>query len=226
MKILFDANNQPLSVNHIRKEIRDFPISYRKTVKKILDNSQNAINQRVFHENIARLLPNFGMTRKGVFYGISIDNNGVITDPYGVITLCWQAIGRDIIAIRNYTNTYNNGPRARALLCSSVSQRQHITELLWLVFKKLIPLCMGKNSFGLVGASKVLFAVLPEISLPIDNGEWLRVFKTIDYGDVISMMANEIIRWEGATGCMLDTCDTSPNTTLPSVYNVMAMKAR
>jgi hypothetical protein len=38
---------------------------------------------------------------------------------------------------------------------------------------------MGKNTLGLVAASKVLFAVLPEVALPIDNTQWRRVLKPL-----------------------------------------------
>ena len=79
---------------------------------------------------------------------------------------------------------------------------------------------------GLVGASKVLFSVLPEVALPIDNAQWRHVFKTVDFGDVILLMAEEIARWEKATGTNLDECDPNETLTLPAVYSVMAMKAR
>jgi len=85
---------------------------------------------------------------------------------------------------------------------------------------------MGKVVNGLVGTSKVFFAVLPEISLPVDTTQWRKVFKTNDYGDIITLMADEIMAWEAQTGYSLDSCDPSPDSTLPSIYNVMAMKAR
>ena len=85
---------------------------------------------------------------------------------------------------------------------------------------------MSKTSWGMVGASKVLFAVLPEIALPVDNVQWKKVFKTIDYSDIISTMALEIDEWERLVNASLDSCDPLPHTTLPSIYNVMAMKAR
>jgi len=86
---------------------------------------------------------------------------------------------------------------------------------------------MGKTSYGLVGASKILFSVLPEIVLPIDNTEWLHVFKTVDIGDVLHRMVFDIQKWEGLTGLQLNDVDQSKRlTTLPSVYNVLAMAAR
>jgi len=39
-------------------------------------------------------------------------------------------------------------------------------------------------------------------------------------------MAIEIDAWEKQIGTTLDSCDPSPYTTLPAVYNVMAMNAR
>jgi len=73
---------------------------------------------------------------------------------------------------------------------------------------------------------KDLFAVLPEVALPVDNTQWRRVFKTIDYGDIIRLMAEEITEWERRTGKRLDSCYPQPLTTLPAIYNVMAMKAK
>jgi hypothetical protein len=85
---------------------------------------------------------------------------------------------------------------------------------------------MSSSSFGLVGASKILFSLFPEVALPIDNAEWRTVFKTVDFGDVIHLMADEIAHWEKIKGRQLQNCDKSGLVTLPSVYNVMAMIAR
>lgn len=82
------------------------------------------------------------------------------------------------------------------------------------------------GSYGLVAASKVLFAVLPEIALPIDNTLWKCLFKIVDYGDIIALMADEIMTWERQVGQLLDSCDPSGIFTLPSICNAMAMKAR
>ena len=97
----------------------------------------------------------------------------------------------------------------------------------WSAFKKMLPIYMGKHSYGLVGASKILFSAFPEIVLPVYNAEWLSVFKTVDLGDVINLMADEIKKWEGETGKNFNQCDwATPRLTLSSIYNVMAMKAR
>jgi hypothetical protein len=63
--------------------------------------------------------------------------------------------------------------------------------------------------------------------LPVDNNQWLKVFKTVDIGDVINRMAIDIQEWENITQHRLNEIDHSRMlTTLPSVYNVMAMDAR
>jgi hypothetical protein len=86
---------------------------------------------------------------------------------------------------------------------------------------------MGKSTPGLVGASKLLFAVLPEVALPVDNAQWKKVFGTVDYGEIITLMVDEITEWEKDTKNSLDLCDPSyPITSLPAAYNVMAMIAR
>jgi len=101
-----------------------------------------------------------------------------------------------------------------------------VAAQLWNMFKKLVSLCMGKNSLGLVAASKVLFSGFPEVALPIDNVQWRNVFKTIDYGDIILLMASEITEWERMVETHLESCDPSNTFTLPAVYNVMAMEAK
>ncbi len=63
--------------------------------------------------------------------------------------------------------------------------------------------------------------------MPVDNAEWRHVFQTVDLGDVINGMADEINAWESATGQQLEKCDSgTQRLTLPGVFNVMAMKAR
>jgi hypothetical protein len=83
---------------------------------------------------------------------------------------------------------------------------------------------MSDTSWGLVGASMLLFSVLPEVALPVDNNQWKKLFQTVDYFDVICLMGNEIIEWEKLSGKRNDDCD--PTSTLPAIYNVMAMEAR
>ena len=118
-------------------------------------------------------------------------------------------------------------PRDRYILEVSDRERDEVIAEIWIITKELLPFTMGDTSYGLVGASKILFSVLPEIVLPVDNSQWLHVFKTVDLGDVIRRMVSDIQKWEGITGVQLNDLDHSKRlTTLPSVYNVMAMLAR
>ena len=118
-------------------------------------------------------------------------------------------------------------PRSRFLLQLNQTEREKLISEIWLISKRLLPFTMGKTSYGLVGASKILFSVLPEIVLPVDNQEWLNVFKTVDIGDVINRMVCDIQKWEKETKKKFNELDSSKKlTTLPSVYNVMAMDAK
>ena len=225
MKVLHNSHGNPHSIEHIKKCVAEFGESYKSTVQEVIRNTDDGVNKRIFCENVSKLMANFKMTRSGPFKGVKhID--GTLKDPNGIVASCWEIANQNIIQIRKFIDEKNKGERGRALIELSNSDRKYVISELWLVFKKLLPLCMSKTSWGMVGASKVLFAVLPEIALPVDNVMWKKVFKTIDYSDIISTMAAEIDEWERLVGAPLDSCDQLPHTTLPSIYNVMAMKAR
>ena len=128
------------------------------------------------------------------------------------------------MALRGFLDSQNKG-RVRVIVEVPQQVREEIADELWRMFKKVVPLCMGEYTYGLVGASKILFAVLSEVTQPIDNSQWLNIFRTIDYGDIIRTMAGEIAEWEERSGQRLDTCSPYESFTLPAIYNVMAMKA-
>lgn len=225
MKILFNKRGIAKRPKDIRKSIAAFGESYNRTVQQIIDNSSTGLSPVVFKENVAILMPTFGMTRSGPFKGVKFSDCG-IKDPKGQIVACWEGVGNEVVQIRNFLDKMNCSHRGRALVEMTSEDRKEVTLKVWDIFKKLVSLCVGEYTYGLVAASKVLFAVLPEIALPVDNTQWRTVFKTIDYGDIIGTMASEISEWERTAGALLDSCDASPFTTLPSVYNVMAMEAR
>jgi hypothetical protein len=79
----------------------------------------------------------------------------------------------------------------RYLLELSDDDRERLIAQIWTMTKRLLPLTMGKYSIGLVGASKILFSVLPEIILPVDTQQWHEMFKTVDLGDVIRWMVGD-----------------------------------
>ena len=224
MKILVTKKGNPIKSEYIRKSITNFGNNYNKTVWEIIKNSKNGINQQIFFENVAKLMPKFKMTRSGPFKGVTF-SDGRIEDPNGQVAACWARIGDDVVKLRNFLGLHEKN-RSRVLVEISPSVLKEVASELWQMFKELVSLCMGKSTLGLVATSKVLFAVLPEVALPIDNVQWRTVFKTIYYGDIISRMAEEVTAWESREEKRLDSCDPYPLTTLPSIYNVMAMKAR
>jgi hypothetical protein len=217
IEILFDAKGYAISPDEISDRILEFGDSYNNAVKEIINDSKVLDNDgEVFIKCASRILSNFGMTRSGAFHGKMNE----------VLHSCWNAGGTNLKEINNSVRI-SGLPRGRYILELSDPEREKLIAEICLITKKLLPLTMGKTSYGLVGASKILFSVLPEIVLPIDNTQWLRVFKTVDIGDVLRRMVFDIQKWEVMTGKQLNDLDPSKRlTTLPSVYNVMAMEAR
>jgi len=206
-----------ISPAEISKSIITFGDSYNDTVKEIIDCSRVIDNDGVvFIKCASRLLSNFGMTRAGPFHG----------DLEEKLYSCWNAVGANLKEINN--SVLNSGLlRDRYILELNEQKREELIAQIWLITKKLLPFTMGKTSYGLVGASKILFSVFPEIVLPVDNAEWIRFFQTVDLGDVLHRMVFDIRKWEGITGKQLNDLDQKKRlTTLPSFYNVMAMLAR
>ena len=217
-KILFTSDGKAITPTRIRDKIAHFGDSYIDTTQKIIQYSGKLDRDGgVFIKCASLILSNFGMTRSGPFKkGV---NKKILPD-------CWNKIGGHLIAI-NKLILQSGCSRDRLLLELDQHQLEEVIAEIWLVMKQLLPFTMGKTTYGLVGASKILFAVLPEIVLPIDNKQWLYVFKTVDIGDVINQMISEIKCWETATEARLNDMDPLRRlTTLPSVYNVMAMAAR
>lgn len=217
MEILFDGSGSAISPADISKRIREFGESYNNTVGEIITNTKLLDDDgKIFTECASKLLSNFGMKRRGVFQEKLKET----------LSNCWDAVGVYLIAI-NKTISNSGLSRARYLLELNGQDREELISQIWLITKKLLPFTMGKYSYGLVGASKIIFSVLPELVLPTDNTQWLYVFKTVDLGDVIRYMVADIQNWEAITGFQFNELDQSKRlTTLPSVYNVMAMNAR
>ncbi|MCK4816337.1 hypothetical protein KA005_11265 [bacterium] len=225
MKILFNRKGNPIKPGVIRSSISNFGNSYNETVREVIVNSRNGVDRKIFFQNVAKLMPNFKMTRQGPFKGIYY-SDGIVKDPKGQIKACWGGIGDSAVKLRDFLDEERAESRERVLVEISLSAQKEVATQLWKMFKKLVSLCMGKNTLGLVAASKVLFSVFPEVALPIDNAQWRNVFKTIDYADIIMLMASEITEWERMVKIHLESCDPYNNFTLPAVYNVMAMEAK
>lgn len=216
-KVLLDCKGRVLAPDTIRDYIKRFGNSYTEATKKIIVESQSLDQEgKTFIECAALILSNFGMTRAGTFHG---DNTEILRG-------CWNVIGPDLLEIKASVNQ-SGLSRGRYLVELGAPEREALFDRIWRITKKLLPFSMGDTSYGLVGASKILFSVLPEIVLPVDNTEWLKVFKTVDLGDVLRIMVADIQEWEAMQGIQLTTLDdTKRLTTLPAVYNVLAMEAR
>jgi len=224
--LLFNLECRAITSDEIREKIAEFGLGYKEATQEIIQNSKVLDKDgEVFVRCTARILSNFGMTRSGPFKGVKMAENGNVNGKQ-ILLECWNQIGDGLIEIRKPVSN-SSYSRDRYLLELSKPERERLLAEIWLITKRLLPFTMGETSYGLVGASKMLFAVLPEIVLPVDNNQWLKVFKTVDIGDVINRMAIDIQEWENITKHRLNEMDHSRMlTTLPSVYNVMAMDAR
>lgn len=225
-QILFE-NNMMISPRVVVGEINSFGTSYTNTVREIITSTEtDVINEELFIRNTAKILTNFKMTRQGPFKGVRFSSDKVV-DPNNILDLCWNAIGGQLNEIKRHLNSCHLTPRSRSLILMDTQQLDEVTDVIWIGFKKLLPITMSHHSYGLVAASKILFSIFPEIVLPVDNAEWKLLFKTVDLSDVIKNMAQEIKKWEKMTGQQLTDCEKIGRpTTLPAIYNVMAMRAR
>lgn len=215
--ILFDENDLTMAPDKIRLLISKFGESYINATRDIIRDSI-VLDSRgeVFCRCATRILSNFGMTRSGPFMGEIQDK----------LLACWYLIGSDLLKI-NQSVLSSGLSRDRFLLEIDYVKCEKLISSIWMMTKNLLPISMSKNTYGLVGASKILFAVLPELVLPTDNVQWKQLFKTVDLGDVIRFMAEDIRRWEAKTNVYLNSLDpTGRLSTLPAVYNVVAMAAR
>ena len=222
--VLFDTQGYVATPEKISETIVAFGDSYNNATRDIIRDSRVLDEDgKTFIKCASRILSSFGMTRSGPFKG-----TGVLakTNKNRLLFECWDEIGDQLLEVK-MSMLESGFSRDRYILELSKTERCRQIGKVWLMTKKLLPFTMGKTSHGLVGASKIIFSVLPEIALPVDNAQWTYVFKTVDLGDVIKRMVSDIQQWEQITERKLNELDHSKRlTTLPSVYNVMAMNAR
>lgn len=100
MNILFKTNGNPYRAGFIEKCVRNFGKSYNETLRKIISNSSNGLNKKIFYRNVAMLMPNFMMGRAGPFKGIKY-MDGHVMDPEGQIATCWDSIGKRAVKLKN-----------------------------------------------------------------------------------------------------------------------------
>lgn len=200
-------------------------------MREIIKKSER-LNEEVFKFNIAKLMPPFKMTRAGAFHRVKIHRKR-LHDPNGVLDRCWEAVGTELENLKVDIKNNTSVERSRVLVDLSPEPREDLIQKIDKLFQKLILVNVRTEKKNLtnvspVGASKVLFAVFPEIALPVDNIQWKHVFKTKKYSKILSIMASEIDEWEKKFKPKknLEKVDPNPNTTLPAIYNIMAMSAR
>ena len=215
--ILCSTNNNPLPETQVCKIIDQFGESYSNAAQEIIDKSIFLDSEGVtFIKCSKRILSNFGMTRKGIFH----------THLDETLESCWNQIGSSIIEMKKRINE-SGLSRSRFIVDINDQDREIIINKIWRMTKQILPFTMSSSSYGLVGASKILFSVLPEIVLPIDNAQWKQLFKTVDLGDILRFMVKDTQRWEETTKVKLDTVDKLRRlTTIPSIYNAIAMEMR
>ena len=194
-KILFKSG-KPIPCKEISRLIDNFGDSYNRTVREIILSTDGPINKDLFIRNAAKILNNFKMTRQGPFRRLGFDARGKVTGPVEKLDQCWKLIGEQLLEIKSKISDWDLKPRSRTILLMKEHQINEIVDIIWSAFKRLLPATMSEHSYGLVGASKILFAVFPEIVLSVDNLEWKHVFKTVDLGDIIKLMVNEIREWQ------------------------------
>ena len=225
-RILFEKTGKPISQESIKKELSAFSKSYDRVVKTIIDNSAN-LRRDIFNFNVATLMPTFGMTRttKSVFYGMRIEKDVPVDSIYHVLDVCWEKFGDALEDLKKHINR-NISNRNRAILELPEETKNFVVSMASELFDKLEWTTVSDIYIGRVGASKILFAIYPELALPVDNTEWDYVFRTHNYGKVLSTMIDEIKEWSKIKRVNLETLSEYSQATLPSVYNVMAMAAR
>jgi len=164
-EILFSrATHQARTPDEIAEKIGSFPDKYKEPMVTVIRDCCNLDSRgEVFVSCTARILTSFGMTRNGPFKGVEIRHDGSVSRRE-LLFECWQLVGGELMAIRDEIPG-SGSARDRYLLELSESARTELVARIWLLTKYLLPKTMGQTSYGLVGASKILFAVLPEIVL-------------------------------------------------------------
>lgn len=223
MRVLFRKDGKPYSHKFIHKCIQGLGRGCRPTMEKVISNSRHGINGKIFAENAGRFLPVFNATQRGPFRGVKFDK-GLVIDPEDRVARCWEMVGEDICRIRRLLDHATND-RNRAMGTVEEALRNDIASFMWVLFKRILPVCMTRNSLGLSVASKLLFCGLPEAAVPIEKSQWRELYKTVDYQDVILSVVSEIADWEVGTGLPLNRCGNSGHATLTSVYGIMAMRS-
>lgn len=224
-RVLFHEDGMPIDGRCIERFVKAFPKGYRVVVEEIIANSET-LNPQTFDRNLTKLMPSFKMTRAGIFHGLKREDRKSSTSLSKIAESCWTQVGEDFKSLKEYIAQYATIERSRIVADLPSDSIKHAVAICSGIFEKLLKIHIGDNYIRPVGATKVLFAAFPEIALPVDNLEWKHLFKTNKYHVVLSTMAEEIRKWEALMSpTRLDSLSPTP-TTLPSIYNILAMAAR
>ena len=223
-RVLFHEDGEPIDSRCIERFIKAFPKGYGVVVGKIIANSET-LNPQNFERNLTELMPSFKMTRAGIFHGLKKADDKSLADPTKIVESCWKQVEDDLKTLKEYLmNT--TCKRNRMVADLPPDSIKHAIVMCSNLFEKLLYVHIGNSYIRPVGATKVLFATFPEIALPVDNLEWKHLFKTNQYDVVLTTMVEEIRKWEvRMSPTRLDRLSPTP-TTLPSIYNILAMAAR
>ena len=165
-QILFDQKG-PISLKEISLAVNAFPKSYTKTVYQIIETTnRETISREQFIKNSVDVLKSFKMTRQGPFKGLGYKPDGDFKGPVEKIDACWEAVKYELMEIKKLLNSLGIVPRGRSIALMHERQFKDVSNMVWSTFKKLLPITMTTGTFGMVGASKILFSVFPEFVSP------------------------------------------------------------
>lgn len=221
-KVLFHGDGNPIDPRCIKRFTHSFPKGYQTVVRTVIEKSKE-LDKETFKDIVAALMSSFNTTRKGAFHGVKVVKGRGVDNQQKILETCWTAVHDKLESLRQDLRKTHAQERGRILVEMSPDSRKHIIEKTNEVFNELVQ----KGKISPVAASKILFATLPEIALPVDTAEWKYVFETDSYREVLRVMVDEIQAWKKENSKIpLKSLDPNPRVTWPAVYNVMAMAAR
>lgn len=222
-KVLFHKDRSPIDPRCIKRFAHSFPKGYQTVVRTVIEKSRELDREETFKDLVATLMSSFKMTRRGPFQGVKVYKGRGVDNQQRILETCWTAVQDKLHSLRQDLKDNCSKKRGRILVEISPGSRKRLIEKTNKAFNEL----MQKGNISRVAASKILFAALPEVALPVDTAEWKSVFAIDSYQEVLLTMVNEIQEWEKEREpAHLEELDPYPRATLPAIYNVMAMVAR
>ena len=155
--ILFTTEGKAKTPDEIHERVVHF--KYTDATHRIIQESKVLDRKgEIFFKCADFILLNFGMTRSGRFKEYEKRKE--------ILFNCWEEVGDRLMMIHD--SVIKSGlSRDRYILELNKHKREVLIADIWFITKRILPFTMSNYSYGLVGASKILFSVLPEIVLPI-----------------------------------------------------------